>query len=175
MIGDQAHPEVLDRGGREWFPSSSRARLLLVVGLVCLALAGWFVDRQVQARERASLDACADATSRAGAVADRRLSSMATYIAPALATVPPGAGRDRYYLMVAEMAESSRVGVEAARDLCASSSVLWVHQELRARRSALLSLLDTRRELLRGIALDGRRYYEETPELTALERRAFPR
>ncbi len=72
------------------------------------------------------------------------------------------------------MAESSRAGVGAARDLCAGTTVLWIHQDLRARRSAYLDLLDERADLLRAIALDGRRYYEQTPELAALERRAFP-
>lgn len=174
MIDDPADSELLDRGGREPF-LRGRTRSLLVVGLALLALAGWYADAQLQARERAALVTCADATRQAGAVADRRLSSMATYIGPALATVPDGPGRDRYYLLVARMAESSRAGVEAARDLCVKTSVLWFHQELRGRRSAYLDLLAERRELLRGIAQDGRRYYEETSELTALERRAFPR
>lgn len=97
---------------------------------------------------------------------------MADYLRPALLSMP-GAARDSLFALMAETADTRRVGVRSALDTCNDVTSVWFHPGTRQRRDAVVTHLVHTVELLDAIALDGRAYYRDTPALNAERERVF--
>ena len=161
--GKRGMTEVLDH---EPPPPSRRA--WSAVGLLVLVLvAAGVEDRQAHAAEGDAVERCAAATAEARALADRRVSSMASYVRPALNgsyTPEVRAGLSR---LVADAARDAAPLLGAARVTCARVGVRPWHGDLRGRVDACLQTLDARRAWLEQVAGDGTLAFRSAPLPTA--------
>ena len=160
--GERVMTEVLEHE-----PPRPTRRAWAAVGLLVLVLVGAGVeDRRAHASEAAAVARCAAATGEARALADRRVSSMASYVRPALNgsyTPEVRAGLSR---LVGEAARDAAPVLGAARVTCARVGVRPWHGDLRGRLDACLQTLDARHAWLEEVAGDGTLAFRSAAEPT---------
>ena len=152
---EQPEVDVLASEGRPPLLAPWVRRLLVSV-LVIAVVAAWLVDRRIRADETVAVDRCAAAANAALDAAFDPVDAMAGYVRPALASAPTAQLRRDLFALVGSTAVGSSDRLVAARDLCADTSVLAVHGELRARLEACGRKVERAIDYLDAVARDGR-------------------
>jgi hypothetical protein len=158
--------EMLDaRPDPTWHPPRRLVVATLLVALV--ATAGWYLDRQDQAREARALEGCRRQLHNAVVFADLRLMAMADYLAPTLSATS-GARHAQLADLMGRPARSVLRDVERADRVCREVSIRPWHFSLAARHHAATAYSGALAERVRGVAEQGRSYYRETTSLQRL-------
>jgi hypothetical protein len=152
---EQPDVDVLGRDGRPPLMAPWVRRLVVAV-LVIAAGAAWLVDRRIRADETAAVDRCAAAAHAALDGAFGRVEAMVFYVRPTLESGQTGRLRRDLYALVGSTAAGATDRLAHARDLCAGTSVLAVHGELRERVDACDRLVARSIDYLDAVARDGR-------------------
>ena len=139
----------------------------LVVVLVLVLVAVGLDDRRVHAATSARVETCAAATVAARAFADRRVSSVATYVRPAWASPQTTSTRAALARLVGRAARDSSGPLTAARTTCRRFEVRPWHGDLRARADACLATIDARLRWLDEVARDGGVAFRSAADPTA--------
>ncbi len=140
---------------------------LAVVALLVGAAAVWVEGVRRGPGERRALVACATAAEQATNRAERRLSTMANYVSPALGRGSPRL-RETMLRLVADQADSLVGSLDAARASCAAVSVWPFNRSHHEARSAYVAFLDAERTRLQRIAADGSSIYDGYREVQAM-------
>jgi hypothetical protein len=152
VVEQRGRPPLLPR-------RAGRAALVLVV-LVALSAAA--ADWQVRRHETAGVEGCVDAALTAVSAAEGRVSFMARYVSPSLASSPPEALRRGLLEMISGAAAPARPAVRRARELCASVGVVPTHTALRRTRADCVRLLSAQLSYLTAVVEDGRHTFGAT-------------
>jgi hypothetical protein len=160
--GAQQEVDVLGRDGRPPLLAPAVRRLLVVV-LVIAVVAAWLVDRRIRADETVAVDRCAVAANAALDRAFSRVEAMAFYVRPTLESSSPDRLRRDLYALVGSTATGASDRLVPARDLCAGTSVLAVHGELRARLDACVRRVERAIDYLDAVVRDGRTAFLSAP------------
>ncbi len=152
---------------------------LLATAAAGIALAGTLVvlDQARLDAEQSAVRACSTEAADAVALADSRLSAMATYVAPAQVPDPEEDAADQTGLvggLMGRAASEARPGVASAAATCAAVDVRPWHPGTASRRDNLVAYLDARLVQLDRITETGQGYDRTGPELDELAKRAFP-
>lgn len=165
-----AAADVVEFDGRRGWSRRTWAVVLAVVSL--LIGAAWLVEARTRARDQEAVATCAAVAEDALRGQDERFEFMADYLRPAMLALPVG-GRDSLYALMSRTAAESSPRVRGALATCERVEPAWFHPDLRSRRDALVEHLAATVSLLRSIESDGRRYYQDTPELDAQRTELF--
>lgn len=158
---------------------SRRQLVLAVVGLVLLAATAVLVtvDQRRLQRETTGVATCLTRGEEAALFADRRLSAMVGYLAPARAREYEGSvdAVDRLVSeLMARAANDARVPVAEAAQRCERLAVRRWHPGTDAARDNVVSYLRARLDSLDAIVADPDAYGQGDDELARLRERAFP-
>ena len=137
-------------------PVGPSRRAWVAVGVLVLVLvAAGVEDRHAHAAGHDAVARCAAATAEARALADRRVSSMASYVRSALNGSYTPEVRAGLSGLVGDAARDAAPLLGAARGRCARVDVRPWHGDLGGRLDACLRTLDARHEWLADVAGDG--------------------
>jgi hypothetical protein len=149
--------EVIQHGSTSRVLGAGRTRLLLVL-LLTLGGAAAVVDRQVRGQESSRISRCVEISTNAVATATGRVSAMAGYLGPALASVE-GRRREELLDLVSDYARPGRTMLLTARQQCSATRVWVFHDGLQRTREDCLRLLDGQLGFLDDVMSDGSRAY----------------
>lgn len=144
------------------------------LGLVLVLLVGaaaWAVDEHRRGREDAALTECRDRLRVADERASERLTRVAEYLRPSLASLPLEQAR-RLASPMQSPARLAIPGVRAAVSGCRAVTVWAWHQPDRGTRDATLAYADRLLQRLEQIAAVGGSYFDRDTELDRLRARA---
>ncbi len=152
---------------------------LLVPTTTALALVATLVvlDQSRLDAEQSEVQACSTGAVDALALADSRLSAMATYVAPAQVPDPEEDAADQTGLvggLMGRAATEARPGVATAAATCGAVDVRPWHPGTASRRDNLVAYLDARVAQLDRITETGQGYDRPPAALEELAKRAFP-
>lgn len=140
----------------------------LVVGTLVVLLVGLGLeDRRAHADEADRVEECVSATIAARTLADRKVSSMADYVRPALNGAFTPEVRTGLSRLVGGVARDSVAPLDAARSTCARIDVRPWHGDLKGRVDGCLETLDARLTWLDDVARDGTAAFTSAPASTA--------
>lgn len=153
----------MELGRRGW---NGRTWAVVLAMLALVLTIGWVWHDRSRATAEEALSACTAQAREALRIQDQRFEFMADYLRPALLSLPPE-GRDNLYDLMARTAAEAAPRVRDAGAACERVQASWAHPDLRTRRDDLVRHLSETLAVLRTVELDGRRYYEDRPELDA--------
>lgn len=156
MTTESAEPEVLEADA----PTSRSLRVVgvLVVAAIVVGAAFWAEGVRRGGGERRAIDACAAQATEAVERAERRLSSMASYVRPAFGSAPAEVDAGLMRLVAGQVPEA-QPAVEEALAECRAIEVWRFNADHREARDAWVAYVAAEQRRLQAIADDGGSYF----------------
>lgn len=165
-----ADADVVEYDGRRGW--SRRTWLVVLAVLSAVTCVGWVVGDRAREADETALAACSNRAEAALERKDERFEFMADYLRPAMLALPVE-GRDSLYGLMSRTATETAPPVRRALETCARIRPAWFHPDLQSRRDAVVEHLTESITVVESIEEDGRRYYQDTPELDAQRSELF--